>query len=91
MVLLVACAEQAMKPFTIMNQFTLINWIVSRFLIATTFLSVPALLAGTETLEDPKDSKTVPPTEIKPWCETPSPLDRVAGSKPGRPRQMTSH
>ena len=64
-----------MKPFTIMNQSTLINWIVSRFLIATTFLSAPALLAGPETLEDPKDSKTIPPAEIKPWCETPSPLE----------------
>ena len=64
-----------MKPFTIMNQSTLINWIVSRFLIATTFLSAPALLAATETLDDPKDSKSVPPAEIKPWCETPSPLE----------------
>ena len=61
-----------MKPFTIMNQSTLINWIVSRFLIATTFLSAPALLAATETLDDPKDSKSVPPAEIKPWCETPA-------------------
>jgi len=58
-----------------MNQSTLINWIVSRFLIATTFLAAPALLAGPETLEDPKDSKTVPPAEIKPWCETPSSLE----------------
>ena len=71
-ILLVACAEQAMKPFTIMNQSTLINWIVSRFLIATTFLSAPALLAATETLDDPKDSKSVPPAEIKPWCEPPA-------------------
>ena len=60
MILLVACAEQAMKPFTTMNQSTLINWIVSRFLIATTFLSAPALLAATETLDDPKDSKIGP-------------------------------
>jgi opacity protein-like surface antigen len=58
-----------------MNQATLINWIVSRFLIATTFLSAPALLAATETLDDPKDSKTVPPAEIKPWCETPPPFE----------------
>jgi hypothetical protein len=58
-----------------MNQSTFINWIVSRFLIATTFLSAPALLGGSETLEDPKDSKSVPPAEIKPWCETPSPLE----------------
>jgi len=66
-----------MKPSTIMNQSTLINWIVSRFLIliATTFLAAPALLAGPETLEDPNDSKTIPPAEIKPWCETPSPLE----------------
>ena len=37
-----------MKPFTIMNQSILINWIVSRFLIliATTFLSAPSLLAA---------------------------------------------
>ena len=60
-----------MKPFTIMNQSTLINWIVSRFLIATTFLSAPALLAATETLDDPKDSKSVPPAEIKPWSPPP--------------------
>ena len=71
MIFLVACAEQPMKPFTFMNQSTLINWIVSRFLIATTFLSAPALLAATETLDDPKDSKSVPPAEIKPWCEPP--------------------
>ena len=58
-----------------MNQSTLIHWIVSRFLIATTFLAAPTLLAGSETLEDPKDSKSVPPAEIKPWCETPSPLE----------------
>ena len=58
-----------------MNQSTLIKWIISRFLIATTFLFAPALLAGPETLEDPKDSKTIPPAEIKPWCETPSPLE----------------
>ena len=60
-----------------MNQSTLINWIVSRFLIliATTFLSAPALLAAPETLDDPKDSKSIPPAEIKPWCETPSPLE----------------
>ena len=64
-----------MKPFTIMNQSTLINWIVSRFLIATTFLSAPALLAATETLDDPKDSKSVPPAEIKPWCEPPPPIE----------------
>jgi opacity protein-like surface antigen len=58
-----------------MNQSTLINWIVSRFLIATTFLSAPALLAGPETLEDPKDSKSPPPAVIKPWCETPPTLE----------------
>jgi opacity protein-like surface antigen len=75
LVLLVACAEQAMKPFSMMNRSTLINWIVSRFLIATTFLSAPALRAGSDTLDDPKDSKSIPPAEIKPWCETPSPLE----------------
>jgi opacity protein-like surface antigen len=74
-ILLVTCAEQAIKPFTAMNQSTLIKWIVSRFLIATTFLSAPALLAATETLDDPKDSKTVPPAEIKPWCEPPPPIE----------------
>jgi hypothetical protein len=63
------------KPFITMKPSILINWIISRFLIATTFLSAPALLAGPETLEDPKDSKSIPPAEIKPWCETPSPLE----------------
>jgi len=58
-----------------MNQSASINWIVSRFLIATTFLSAPALLAATETLDDPKDSKSVPPAEIKPWCEPPPPIE----------------
>jgi opacity protein-like surface antigen len=58
-----------------MNQSALINWIVSRFLIVTTFLSAPALLAGPETLEDPKDSKTIPPAVIKPWCEPPPPIE----------------
>jgi len=65
-----------------MNQSTFINWIVNRFLIliATTFLAAPALLAGPETLEDPKDSKSVPPAEIKPWCETPSPFEIRIGA-----------
>src|SRR5947208_11315518 len=63
-----------------MNQSSLINWIASLFLIATTFLSIPALLAATETLDDPKDSKTIPPAEIKPWCETPSPLEIRIGA-----------
>jgi hypothetical protein len=63
-----------------MNQSTLINWIISRFLIATTFLAAPALLAGPETLEDPKDSKTIPPAEIKPWCETPPPFEIRIGA-----------
>jgi len=58
-----------------MNQSTLINWFVSRFLIVTTFLAAQALLAGPETLEDPKDSKTIPSAEIKPWCETPPPFE----------------
>ncbi len=58
-----------------MNQSTLIKWIVSRFLIATTFLSAPALLAAPETLDDPKDSKSIPPAEIKPWCEPPPPIE----------------
>jgi hypothetical protein len=63
-----------------MNQSTLINWIISRFLIATAFLAAPALLAGPETLEDPKDSKTIPPAEIKPWCETPPPFEIRIGA-----------
>jgi len=67
--------DEAVKSFTTMNQSTLINWIVSRFLIATTFLSAPVLLAGPETLEDPKDSKSIPPAEIKPWCEPPPPIE----------------
>ena len=58
-----------------MNQSASVSWIVSRFLIATTFLSAPALLAATETLDDPKDSKSVPPAEIKPWCEPPPPIE----------------
>jgi hypothetical protein len=58
-----------------MKRSILINWVISRSLIATIFLSAPALLAGPETLEDPKDSKSIPPAEIKPWCETPSPLE----------------
>ena len=54
---------------------TLINRLVNQFLIATIFVSAPVLLAGTETYEDPKDGKSVPPSEIQPWCETPAPLE----------------
>jgi opacity protein-like surface antigen len=63
-----------------MNQSTLMNRIVNRFLVAA-FLSIPVplLLAGTET-DDPKDGKEViPPPEIQPWCETPSPLEIQIG------------
>src|SRR5207249_1687462 len=60
---------------TTMNQSTLMNRLVNQFLIATIFVSAPVLLAGTETYEDPKDGKSVPPSEIQPWCETPSPLE----------------
>ena len=58
-----------------MNQSTSINRLVNQFLIATIFLSAPVLLAGTESYEDPKDSKAVLPPEIQPWCETPAPLE----------------
>ena len=58
-----------------MNYSPLINWTVSRLLIATTFLSTPALFAGSERFEDPKDSKSIPPAELKPWCETPPPFE----------------
>ena len=57
-----------------MNQS--IDRLVNQFLIATIFLSAPVLLAGTEGYEDPKDGKEViPPPEIQPWCQTPSPLE----------------
>jgi opacity protein-like surface antigen len=58
-----------------MNQSTLINRFVNQFLIPAIFLSAPVLLAGTETYEDPKDSKVVLPLEKQPWCETPAPLE----------------
>jgi opacity protein-like surface antigen len=54
-----------------MNQSTLMNRMVSRFLIATIFLSAPILLAGTEPYDT---SKEAPPPPIS-WCETPAPLD----------------
>src|SRR5437762_11313143 len=54
-----------------MNHSTLTNWAVSRFLIATIFLSAPVLLAGTEAYDT---SKEAPPPPIS-WCETPSPLE----------------
>ena len=56
-----------------MNQS--INRLVNQFLIATILVSAPVLLAGTETNEDPKDSKVVLPPEKQPWCETPAPLE----------------
>src|SRR4029453_17779670 len=56
-----------------MNQS--INRFVNQFLIAAIFLSAPLLLAGTESYEDPKDSKVVLPPEKQPWCETPAPLE----------------
>jgi hypothetical protein len=58
-----------------MNQSTLMNQMVNRFLIATIFLSAPVLLAGTERYDDPKDAKSVLPPEVPPWCETPAPLE----------------
>src|SRR5207247_2709106 len=54
-----------------MNHSTLTNWAVSRFLIATIFLSAPILLAGSEPYDT---SKEAPPPPIS-WCETPSPLE----------------
>jgi hypothetical protein len=54
-----------------MNQSTLMNRMVNRFLIATIFLSAPVLLAGTETYDT---SKEAPPPPIR-WCETPPPLE----------------
>ena len=54
-----------------MNQSTLMNQIVNRFLIATIFLSAPILLAGPEPYDT---SKEAPPPPIS-WCETPAPLE----------------
>ncbi len=54
-----------------MNDSTLMNWVVNRFLIATIFLSAPVLLAGPEPYDT---SKEAPPPPIS-WCETPSPLE----------------
>src|SRR5437899_12767710 len=55
-----------------MNQSTLTNRIVNRFLIATILLSAPLLLAGPETYDG---SKEAPPPPPQPWCETPAPLE----------------
>jgi opacity protein-like surface antigen len=55
-----------------MKQSTLMSRFVNRLLIATIFLSAPVLLAGPEIYED---SKSIPPPEIQPWCETPAPLE----------------
>ena len=55
-----------------MNQSTLTNRIVNRFLIATILLSAPVLLAGPETYDG---SKEAPPPPPQPWCETPAPLE----------------
>src|SRR6266480_6306036 len=66
--------ERQHKPWRnriTMNHSTLINRIVSRFLIATIFLSAPILLAGPEPYDT---SKEAPPPPIS-WCETPSPLE----------------
>ena len=56
-----------------MNQSTLTNRIVNRFLIATIFLSAPVLLAGPETYDGSKEAS--PPPAVQPWCETPAPLE----------------
>ncbi len=55
-----------------MNQSTLTNRIVNRFLIATILLSGPLLLAGPETYDGSKEGPPPPP---QPWCETPAPLE----------------
>src|SRR5207253_274751 len=60
---------------TTMNQSTLINRLINRFLILT-FLAPVSLLLGQTSVDDPKDGKQViPPSEIQPWCETPAPLE----------------
>jgi len=59
-----------------MHQSTLMSRIINRFLVAA-FLSVPVpLVLGQTATDDPKDGKqVVPPPEIQPWCQTPSPLE----------------
>ena len=71
-----------------MKQSTLMNRFVNQFLIATIVLSAPALLAGPETYDDPKDGKSIAPPELQPWCETPAPLEIRIGL-PGWASKLT--
>src|SRR5438034_11251378 len=50
-----------------MNQTTLMNRIVNRFLIATIFFSAPVLLAGPETYDTSKEAPPPTITQSEPW------------------------
>ena len=60
-----------------MKHSTLINRFVKQFLIATSLLSAPVLLAGPETYDTSKEAP--PPPEVQPWCQTPAPLEVRVG------------
>ena len=60
-----------------MKHWTLINRFVNRFLVATSLLSAPVLLAGPETYDTSKEAP--PPPVVQPWCETPAPLELRIG------------
>ena len=62
-----------------MNQWALINRFVNQFLIATIFLSARVLLAGSESYQDAKDGKSMPPPVVQSWCETPKELEIRVG------------
>src|SRR5438876_7498326 len=50
-----------------MNQSTLINRFVNRFLIATIFFSARVLLAGSETYDTSKEAPPPTITQSEPW------------------------
>jgi len=60
-----------------MKHWTLINRFVNQFLVATSLLSAPVLLAGPETYDTSKEAP--PPPVVQPWCETPAPLELRIG------------
>src|SRR5205807_7806224 len=63
---------------TTMKHSTLITRFVNQFLIATSLLSAPVLLAGPETYDTSKEAP--PPPIVQPWCETPPTLEIRIGA-----------